>query len=102
MPQGSTSTSIWHNYNSGMRKYCGHELPDGIERNQKLAAAIVTPTTKDEHDELISGAEIVGSGRMTQEQWDHCEKTALALFAFGQMTAAVSARSFPDLTGLAL
>ena len=74
-----------------MRQYCGHKLPDGLERNQKLARTIVTPTTKDEHDELISGAEIVATGRATQEQWEHCEKTALALFAHGQQVAAVGA-----------
>ena len=25
---GSTSTSIWKNYEAGMRQYCGHELPE--------------------------------------------------------------------------
>ena len=86
---GSTSTSIWKNYEAGMRTYCGHELPDGIRKNQKLPmGAILTPTTKDEHDELISAGEAVAKGRLTQAQWDDCERAALALFAFGQRVAA--------------
>lgn len=86
---GSTSTSMWTNYKNGSRDFCGHQLPDGFVQHQKLPKNLVTPTTKDdEHDELISGVEIVRSGRMTQEQWDYCEKKTLELFAFGQQQAA--------------
>ncbi|KAE9302516.1 Phosphoribosylaminoimidazole-succinocarboxamide synthase [Phytophthora rubi] len=86
---GSTSTSMWTNYKNGSRDFCGHKLPDGFKQHQKLPENLVTPTTKDdEHDELISGAEVVSSGRMTQEQWDFCEKKTLELFAFGQEQAA--------------
>lgn len=85
---GSTSTSMWTNYAAGVRDYCGHQLPEGLTQHQKLPANLVTPTTKDEHDELISGAEIVKSGRMTQQQWAFCEQKALELFAFGQQEAA--------------
>ncbi|CEG37864.1 phosphoribosylaminoimidazolesuccinocarboxamide synthase [Plasmopara halstedii] len=86
---GSTSTSMWTNYKNGSRDFCGHTLPDGYKQHQKLPQNLVTPTTKDdEHDELISGATIVQSRRMTQEQWDFCEQKALALFAFGQDQAA--------------
>lgn len=49
----------------------------------------MTPTTKGVvHDELISAADIVAQGRMTQAEWDQCEAYALRLFAFGQTTAA--------------
>ncbi|KAG7381132.1 hypothetical protein PHYPSEUDO_006413 [Phytophthora pseudosyringae] len=86
---GSTSTSMWTNYNNGSRDFCGHKLQDGYKQHQKLPQNLVTPTTKDdEHDELISGVEIVRSGLMTQEQWDYCEKKTLELFAFGQEQAA--------------
>lgn len=44
---GSTSTSIWKNYEKGMRKYCGHQLPDGMSKNQPLPMGnLLTPTTK--------------------------------------------------------
>ncbi len=70
--------------------YCGHQLPDGMVRNQKLPMGnILTPTTKDdEHDELISAEEVVSSGRMSQADWDACAKASHALFSFGQEQAA--------------
>jgi len=85
---GSTATSIWTHYNKGAREYCGHKLPEGLKKNQKLAENIVTPTTKDDvHDELITAEEIVRSGRMTKEEWQYCHDAALKLFAFGQEIA---------------
>jgi phosphoribosylaminoimidazole-succinocarboxamide synthase len=85
---GSTNTSMWTYYKNGTRNYCGHDLPDGMVKNQKLWTNLVTPTTKDAvHDEPISAADVVKSGRMTQEEWDYCAKKALELFAFGQKHA---------------
>ncbi|CAM9374192.1 unnamed protein product, partial [Phaeothamnion confervicola] len=84
------STSIWKNYEKGVREYCGFALPEGLRKNQKLPMGnILTPTTKDAvHDELISAAEVVASGRMSQADWDACHRVATELFAFGQQTAA--------------
>ena len=49
---GSTSTSLWTNYQQGVRKYCGIDLPEGLKKNQKLWENLITPTTKsDVHDE---------------------------------------------------
>jgi phosphoribosylaminoimidazole-succinocarboxamide synthase len=85
---GSTSTSMWTNYAKGMRNYCGHILPEGLKKNQKLDEIKLTPTTKDDvHDELISAEEVVKSGRMTKEDWDLCAKYSHELFAFGQKKA---------------
>lgn len=86
---GSTSTSLWTVYNNGDRKYCGNILPEGLVKNQKLEADMLTPTTKEEHhDRPISPSEIVSEGWMTQEDWDYCSEKALELFAFGQKKAA--------------
>mmetsp|Transcript_29255 Transcript_29255/g.38464 ORF Transcript_29255/g.38464 Transcript_29255/m.38464 type:complete len:378 (+) Transcript_29255:65-1198(+) len=86
---GTTGTSMWMNYKKGVRQYCGHSLPEGLVKNQKLESNLLTPTTKDsEHDELISAEEIVSSGRMSQEEWDKCAAYAQELFAFGQGQAA--------------
>ena len=84
---GTTETSIWVNYKNGVRDYCGNQLPEGLVKNQKLPEVLITPTTKGETDELISPAEIVAQGTMTQEEWDLCEKYARTLFAFGQQKA---------------
>eukprot|EP01122_Echinamoeba_exundans_P013451 TRINITY_DN5880_c0_g1_i1.p1 TRINITY_DN5880_c0_g1~~TRINITY_DN5880_c0_g1_i1.p1 ORF type:complete len:334 (-),score=47.47 TRINITY_DN5880_c0_g1_i1:82-1083(-) len=82
---GTTSTSIWTNYAKGTREYCGHSLPDGLQKNQKLPKNLVTPTTKDDdHDRLITPAEIISEGRMTADQWQKCHDIALSLFEFGQ------------------
>ena len=86
---GSTSTSLWTVYNNGDRIYCGNDLPDGLLKNHKLDANMLTPTTKEEHhDRPISPNEIVSEGWMTQADWDYCSQKALELFAFGQKKAA--------------
>ena len=86
---GSTSTSLWTVYNNGDREYCGNILSEGLKKNQKLEANMLTPTTKEEHhDHPIAPPEIVSEGWMTQEDWDYCSQKALALFAFGQQKAA--------------
>ena len=86
---GSTSTALWTVYNNGDREYCGNALPEGLVKNQKLEANMLTPTTKEEHhDRPISPYEIVSEGWMTKEDWDYCSHRALELFAFGQKKAA--------------
>lgn len=86
---GSTSTSIWMNYQNGCRDYCGHQLPDGMSKNQKLPANLITPTTKDDvHDELISADEIVARNILDRRSWDELSEKVLALFARGQELAA--------------
>jgi phosphoribosylaminoimidazole-succinocarboxamide synthase len=86
---GSTSTSIWKNYEKGVRSYCGHNLSDGMTKNQILAKCLLTPTTKDDvHDELISAADVVEKKYMSQEHWDKCAAYSHTLFAFGQEEAA--------------
>ena len=86
---GSSDTAIWTHYNSGVRHYCGHTLPDGMVKNQPFDEAIITPTTKDEvHDELISRDEIIAQGLVPEDTWNQVEEIALALFARGEELAA--------------
>lgn len=86
---GSTDTSLWTHYKAGAREYCGNPFPDGMRKNDRLAANVITPTTKAvDHDVPISPADIVGQGLMSQEDWDAVSAAALALFAFGQEQAA--------------
>ena len=86
---GSTSTSLWTVYKNGDREYCGNDLPQGLIKNQKLTANMLTPTTKEEdHDRPIAPDEIVSEGWMTQDDWDYCSQKAMELFAFGQKKAA--------------
>lgn len=38
--------SMWRSYSKGEREFCGIEIPDGLENNQKLPALLQTPSTK--------------------------------------------------------
>ncbi len=81
---GTTSTSLWTQYQKGVRDYCGNALPEGLRKNQHLAAPMLTPTTKEEHhDRPISPADIVKEGWMSQADWDAASDAALRLFEYG-------------------
>ncbi|KAL0442301.1 UNVERIFIED_CONTAM: Phosphoribosylaminoimidazole-succinocarboxamide synthase, chloroplastic [Sesamum latifolium] len=85
---GSTDTSLWTVYKKGIRNYCGNVLPDGMVKNQKLPANILTPTTKAaDHDVPITPEEIIQRGLMTQADYDEASKAALSLFEYGQRIA---------------
>src|SRR3954464_7519614 len=65
---GVTSTSIWTHYARGERTFCGHRLPDGLRKNERLPAPILTPSTKadkGDHDVSASRDEILAMGRLT-------------------------------------
>ena len=85
---GSTKTSSWVNYNAGMRRYCGNDLPDGMVKNQRFESTIVTPTTKSDDDELIDPEGIFAQGLSTPDKWAEISEKALQLFARGQELAA--------------
>lgn len=38
--------SMWRSYARGEREFCGIEIPDGLERDQKLPELLITPSTK--------------------------------------------------------
>ena len=88
---GTTSTSVLTMYNSGQREMYGVRLPDGLRPNQRLPAAILTPTSKaydGAHDAPLTPQDIVGKGLLTAAQWAQLSDYALALFARGQAMAA--------------
>jgi len=88
---GSTSTSIWVRYAAGERSYCGHRLPEGLAKHERLAVPLLTPTTKapkGSHDELTSKDEIVARGLVAAELFERAEALCLALFQAGSAWAA--------------
>jgi len=86
---GTTSTSLWTQYNNGVRHYCGIDFPEGLRKNQQLTTPVLTPTTKEtEHDRPISPQEIVSEGWMTQAEWDEASDAAMRLFKRGMEIAA--------------
>jgi phosphoribosylaminoimidazole-succinocarboxamide synthase len=88
---GVTSTSIWTHYARGERVFCGHRLPDGLLKNERLPAPILTPSTKapkGDHDISASREEILAMGQITLADFDAAAEMASALFAFGQRFCA--------------
>ncbi len=87
---GVTKTSLWTMYQSGTRDAYGVVLPDGLQKNDRLPQAIITPTTKAEaggHDHAITKTEILEQGLVGAALWAQVEQAALALFARGQAVA---------------
>lgn len=88
---GSTTTSLWYNYEKGVRSMGGNILPEGLKKNVKLLHPIITPTTKaahGSHDANITPEEIVKQGLLTQEEWDELADKTLKLYARGVEIAA--------------
>jgi phosphoribosylaminoimidazole-succinocarboxamide synthase len=88
---GNTSTSIWTHYAKGTRLFCGHRLPDGLRKHERLAEPILTPSTKAEHgdhDVSVSREEITASGAVTARDFDAAAEYAMALFRHGQQVCA--------------
>jgi len=62
---GTTDTSILKRYKAGQRSMYGMTLPDGMRDNERLAAPVITPTSKEfdgGHDEPLTPAEILERG----------------------------------------
>jgi phosphoribosylaminoimidazole-succinocarboxamide synthase len=83
---GSTSTSMWTHYDAGERVFCGHALPEGLVKNQRLEAPLLTPATKaakNEHDVSASRDEILAANGMAPADFDRAAGIAMKLFAEG-------------------
>jgi phosphoribosylaminoimidazole-succinocarboxamide synthase len=84
---GVTKTSIWTHYQRGERAFCGHILPEGLRKNQRLPAPILTPSTKAPkggHDVSASRDEILAMGQISARDFDAAAEMSAALFAHGQ------------------
>jgi len=78
---GVTKTSAWYNYERGVRHFCGHLLPEGLRKDQKLDKPILTPTTKLEaHDRPISRDEAIAEGLIDAATFDRAAEICLALY----------------------
>ena len=88
---GVTSTSIWRAYERGERVFCGHKLPDGMKKNERLTHPILTPSTKaakGDHDVSASRDELLAMGAVSPDEFDAAAAVAAALFEIGQRRAA--------------
>ncbi len=88
---GVTSTALWYNYDQGQRTIYGIDFPDGLQKNQRLPEAVITPTTKAEsgqHDEKLTREEILEREIVPPDIYLRMEAATRALFARGQKMAA--------------
>ena len=86
---GSTNTSLWTQYASGVRQYCGIAFPDGLQKNEQLVTPVLTPTTKEiAHDRPISPQDIVSEGWMSADDFDCAHAAAMKLYKHGVKIAA--------------
>ncbi len=94
---GVTKTSAWYNYEQGVRNMCGNILPDGMKKDQKLEAPIITPTTKHEkHDRNVSRDEAIAEGLIDGETFDAAAELCLKLYQYGAEYAATRGLIFVD------
>ena len=71
--------------------FCGHPLPEGMKKNQRLPGPILTPSTKaqkGDHDVSVSREELLAMGRIDPAVFDRAAQIAGELFAAGQVHAA--------------
>ncbi len=88
---GVTSTSIWTAYERGDATYCGHTLPKGLRKHERLPEPLLTPTTKakkGDHDAPVSRAEVLERGLVSEALYDQAAALAAKLFREGQAWAA--------------
>lgn len=88
---GVSDTSIWRAYDAGRREFCGHHLPAGLRKHERLPDNILTPSTKapkGEHDLSVSKDWLIARGLIDAERFATLERRCLALFAAGQAIAA--------------
>jgi len=88
---GTTGTAIWTHYQRGERVFCGHALPDGLKKNQRLPRPILTPSTKapkGQHDVSGSREEILATGAVTAADFDAAAAIAMKLFEAGTRACA--------------
>ncbi len=86
---GVTKTSIWFNYQNGVRDFCGNKLPEDLKKDQKLDKTLLTPTTKHEkHDRPISREGAIHEGLIDAATFDEAGEICFKLFKMGQKVAA--------------
>ena len=88
--RGNLTGHAWRTYDSGKRKLCGVNLPEGLKENDYFPSPIITPSTKaaEGHDEDISKEEIIDRKLATDEEWMIMENYSNKLFERGKAMAA--------------
>lgn len=88
--RGNLTGHAWRTYQSGKRKLCGIDLPEGMNENDFFPTPVITPSTKasEGHDEDISKEDIIAGGLATETEWEILENYTRKLFERGKEIAA--------------
>lgn len=87
---GSTTTSLWYNYEKGERTMYGIKFPDGMKKNQKLKEPVITPTTHEAsgvHDRVLTRDQIIEEKIVDPELYKKMEEVSYELFDYGTKLA---------------
>jgi len=86
--RGFLTGSAWRKYETGKRTFSGVTVPDGLSKNHRFPAPILTPTTKEESDREITPDEMIALKLATKKQWQEMSRVALSLFSFANEALA--------------
>ncbi|TFG72111.1 MAG: phosphoribosylaminoimidazolesuccinocarboxamide synthase, partial [Flavobacteriales bacterium] len=89
--RGYLSGHAAREYKAGKRTLCGEPMPEGMKENDRFPQPIITPATKAEkgdHDEDISGEDIIRRGIVHEQDYEVLEKYTRSLFQRGSEIAA--------------
>jgi len=80
MAKSTTSTSLYQHYIKGIRKFCGHTLPENLIPNGPLPYVMDTPSTKAENDESLSRKEIFERKICSEDEYTEIINGSLVAF----------------------
>lgn len=91
--KSTTSTSLYQAYFvRGLRRFCGHNLPEGLIPNGRLPYVMDTPSTKsDEHDASVAPEQLFELGVCTPQQYRQIRNASL--HAFGIVSSYLGEKS---------
>ena len=87
--RGNLTGHSWRTYQSGERKLCGVQMPEGLKENDYFPEPLITPSTKaaEGHDEDISKEEIIKRNLVAKKDYEQLEDYSLQLFKRGKNLA---------------
>lgn len=80
MAESSTSTSLYQHWLSGIREFCGHNLPDNLSPNGKLPYLMDTPSTKSKNDQSVSPQYLFNNGICTEAEYTQIRNNSILAF----------------------
>lgn len=86
MAKSTTSTSLYHAWLKGEKRFCGHQIPEKIIPNGKLPYVMDTPSTKSEiHDESVIPEVLFAKGICSPDKYAEIRNSSLV--AWGEVSS---------------